>query len=313
MDKYFSKIKHLSQRLYHTSQKTKLGVQANVMTYYVLLALLPLTLILSNVLFVWGLSLNNFNKILEQLFPGSLSRSLITGVWKASLSHRASFSPSNLVAIIVTIWAASRALMALRYTLNNVLGVENLAGRFILRIFAFVVMLVDGLVAVSLGIIVVAGARAITAITKANIFVPAWLVTLIHYCDWQLLVLLGWLIVAGIYHQIPNAKLHWKSTLCASVVTTSGWGLLSWLFSLYLHYFASKTLSYGFFGTMAVFLLWINYCSLVLLLGAIVCRECEVRWYGAIVPRFSRQKARKLVKKISQATPLESKNSQKKF
>ncbi|MBY6203800.1 YihY/virulence factor BrkB family protein [Halomonas denitrificans] len=79
------------------------------------------------------------------------------------------------------------------------------------------------------------------------------------------------LLFAAIFRILPDVMLRWKDVLPGAFITallfTVGKSLIAW----YLASTAAGS-AYGAAGSLVLLLLWVNYSSLILLIGASICR-----------------------------------------
>jgi len=72
----------------------------------------------------------------------------------------------------------------------------------------------------------------------------------------------------AVFKWVPQAVVHWKSALIASVFTTLFWGLARYGYSIYTQKVVSYNVVYGSLGAVPIFMLWIDICWITVLSGA---------------------------------------------
>jgi membrane protein len=95
---------------------------------------------------------------------------------------------------------------------------------------------------------------------------------------WPLLAGLMLVGLAMLYRYAPDrdgARFRWLSW--GSLLATALWLAGSGLFSLYVNSFANYNRTYGVLGAVIVLLIWLFLTSFVVLLGAELNRELELR------------------------------------
>ena len=101
---------------------------------------------------------------------------------------------------------------------------------------------------------------------------------------WPVLALMLFLGFSLLYHVLPNVQHRYVWSLPGSSVATAGWLLLSQAFGLYVSNFGNYDSTYGSFGAVIAFLLWLYLVGVVVLLGAEVNAMLEPRgrreWLG---------------------------------
>ena len=120
------------------------------------------------------------------------------------------------------------------------------------------------LVSLVLGVVV----RAIIAHAEQWLRIPAWLMLGVEPVISLTVVTL---LFAAIFRILPDVVLRWKDVLAGAFITallfTVGRTLIAW----YLANTAAAS-AYGAAGSLVLLLLWVNYSSLILLIGASICR-----------------------------------------
>jgi len=120
------------------------------------------------------------------------------------------------------------------------------------------------LVSLLLGVVV----RAVIAHAEQWLPVPGWLLL---GTEPILSLTVVTLLFAAIFRILPDVILGWKDVIAGALITallfTIGRTLIAW----YLASTAAGS-AYGAAGSLVLLLLWVNYSSLILLIGASICR-----------------------------------------
>lgn len=120
------------------------------------------------------------------------------------------------------------------------------------------------LVSLLLGVAV----RAVVAYAEQWLPMPAWLLLGVEPVISLTVVTL---LFAAIFRILPDVVLRWKDVMAGAFITallfTVGKSLIAW----YLASTAAGS-AYGAAGSLVLLLLWVNYSSLILLIGASICR-----------------------------------------
>jgi len=172
------------------------------------------------------------------------------------------------IGLLLSLWAGANVFMALEDTLNAAYGVKCARGFVKRRLVALAALL-------AVGLLFLAGSAALLAgpaIAKALGLGIAWSIL-----QWPV----GLALVVGafwtVYYLLPNRNQRGcKAVLLKSSLVAAGLWLLATLgFRLYAANFGSYGKTYGVLGGMIVLLLWMDYTSLVILLGGEVSSEME--------------------------------------
>jgi len=92
----------------------------------------------------------------------------------------------------------------------------------------------------------------------------------------ELLPLVRWpvavvtiLLASGVIYRVaPNAGLSLKRIVPGTVLFTTAWLVVTYLFGLYISHFASYNSTYGTLGGVVILLVWFYLTAFILLVGA---------------------------------------------
>jgi membrane protein len=204
------------------------------------------------------------------------ARQTLTGQLEA-LTHSAGkgLSLGAVLGILAAVLAASAGMRALIAGLN--VAYDRIETRRFLRLRGRALLLTLGAIvsmAVAIGIVVV-----LPVVT--GLLGPAGRL-LLAVVRWPVLAGLMLVGLAILYRYAPDrddAELRWLTP--GSLLATALWLLGSALFSLYVNSFGNYNRTYGVLGAVIVLLIWLFLSSFVVLLGAEVNHELELRARGA--------------------------------
>ena len=203
---------------------------------------------------------------------------------------------------LVTLWATSRGINALKQAFNQAYDVGNDQGVITQRLLSFLIMIFIGVMLIILFVIYSFGQLVLEHLTPLFELPTDWLTTF-SQLKWPTTVLGLFLIFIILYFLVPNAKVHLKYIWPGAVVATLGWMMLTQVFSIYVRYFARSFLSYGTIGTFIVLLLWLNYSAYVIMVGVVINASLEelrggkVKAKGAL-DHFTDNAVKKQVKRV---------------
>ena len=192
----------------------------------------------------------------------------------------------TLAGLAATIIGATTVFAQMQKSLNQIWDVVPRPSRSSIwlflkaRLMSLTMVLSIGfilLVSLLLGVV----ARAIFSHAEQWLPMPGWLMLGVEPVLSLILVML---LFAAIFRILPDVLLKWSDVIAGAFITavlfTIGRTLIAW----YLANTAAAS-AYGDDGSLVVLILWVNYSSLILLIGASICRaNLEVRG-GSIRPR----------------------------
>ena len=177
------------------------------------------------------------------------------------------------VAIIATIWSASKGVMALMRGLNAINGVEEKRNYFVVRVIASFYTLVMLIVVILSLFLMVFGDQLVTlALHRIPQLqqIVSFAMNFRFLLVWAVLSLL----FAAVYAYVPDKKLAFREQIPGAVFSAVVWSVFSWAFSYYVTYGNS----YGIYGSLSIIiivLLWMYFCMYIILIGAYLNRYFE--------------------------------------
>ncbi|CAM3086243.1 membrane protein [Lactobacillus bombicola] len=285
------KVATISQRLalYYKTISLKF-TQGEVLTsaismaYYVLFSIFPLIIIIGNILPLLHIDTAPIASYLKLIFPDRIAgfiMPIINSLLKNNSTGYISFG------IILALWSVSSLVNAIRIGMNRIYGVRKveLQQNWPIAVWTrSITIILTNLMIISFSLLsltfifgqqILEFLRPIFAISVGelekifNFRYPVVIITMIsslYYLNYFL----------------PNIKLK-KRVIWPGVFTTLlGWLSLSWLFSYYLHHFHISWENYGIIGTFIIFMLWLNLCSILFLIGTCVNAAIVSLNYGEV-------------------------------
>jgi membrane protein len=248
---------------------------AAALTYYGVLAIFPMVIVIVSLLGLIGHSatqplINNLNT----LAPGS-AKSILSSAIHNVQSHRGTAGLVFVIGLVAALWSASGYVAAFMRASNVVWDVDE--GRPIwktypLRLAVTVVTVI--LLTLSAAAVVFTGtlaSRLGSLIGVGSTAVQVW-----DIAKWPVMALVVVVILAILYWAGPNVRqpgISWVSP--GGILAVVLWLIASALFALYVASFSSYSKTYGALGSVVVFLVWLWLTNIVVLLGAEFNAELE--------------------------------------
>jgi membrane protein len=268
--------KELGARIWHEMNTDDVWGRAAQLSYYFLLALFPLLLVLMALLGIFAdqgtVLRDNLISYLRNMMPASAGELVQTTVDELSQSAGAGKISFGLLA---TIWAASNGMGAISETLNTAYNVKESRPYWKTRLVA--IGLTAALASLIVGALVlllygfqIADAIAIWA-GLSGVFTITWKIA-----QWPIIlffILLGFNLI---YYFAPDLKEQdWKWVTPGAAIGVALWLLVSFGFKTYLSYSNSYSATYGSLGGLIIMMLWFYFTGLAILVGGEVNSEIE--------------------------------------
>jgi membrane protein len=248
---------------------------AAALTYYGVLAIFPMLIVIVSILGLIGRSvtqplINNLNAVA----PGP-ARTIFTNAINNVESHQGTAGVLFVVGLLVALWSASGYIAAFMRASNIVWDVEE--GRPIYKTMALRV----GVTAVTVTLLTLSAIAVVFTGPLANkvggvIGVGSTAVQVWDIAKWPVMLVIVAVILSILYYASPNVRqpgFRWVTP--GGVFAVVAWIVVSGLFALYVANFASYNKTYGALGSVVAFLVWLWLTNVVILLGAELNAEME--------------------------------------
>jgi membrane protein len=265
------RLKHVIRRI---NQDEVFG-RAAQLSYYFLLALFPLLLVLINVLgYIAREGTELRNKMLSYL--GAVMPPVAVALVHTTLEEiSAARGTGKLsIGILAALWGASNGMGAVSQTLNSAYNVRETRPWWKVRLVSVLLTIALAVLIISALVIVLYGGSIGDALAgrygMSNVFTTLWSIL-----QWP--IALGFVLATFtlIYNFAPNItsqERRWFPP--GAFVAVALWLMISFAFRLYLQYFDSYSVTYGSLGAVIVLMLWLYLTGVVILIGGEV--NCEL-------------------------------------
>ncbi|MFF7214627.1 YihY/virulence factor BrkB family protein [Streptomyces sp. NPDC008238] len=248
---------------------------AAALTYYAVLSVFPVLLVLASVVGLLGSpSVEPLIANAGDLAPGPV-RDTLTGVL-GRLQHGVGRGGLALaVGVVVAVWSSSGYVATFIRAANALYDIDEgrplwktLAGRFVIPV---VLLAVTALIAIGVVFTGALARRAGQVLGVGDAALAVWSVV-----KWPVMLVLFGLVLALLYWAAPNVRhggFRWVSA--GSALAVAIWAAASALFSLYVSNFAHYNRLYGSLAAIIVFLVWLWISNIAVLLGLEFNAELE--------------------------------------
>jgi membrane protein len=268
--------KGLSKRIWHEMNEDDVWGRAAQLSYYFLLALFPLLLVMMALLGIFadqGTALrNNLIAYLSEVMPSSAGELVQKTVDELSNSAGAGKVSFGLLA---TIWAASNGMGAISETLNVAYNVKESRPYWKTRLVAIGLTVALALLIVTALVLLLYGFQIADAVAAwaglSTAFTFTWKIA-----QWPIIlffILLGFNLI---YYFGPDLKRQeWKWVTPGAIIGVVLWLLVSFGFKTYLSFSNSYSATYGSLGGLIIMMLWFYFTGLAILIGGEINSEIE--------------------------------------
>lgn len=274
----WEKFRVFVQLLIERFKISDIANSSKAITYYVLLSLFPLIILIGNFLPLMHFNVNAILSYVFTVLPTNVADLIGPFIKKTFTESNGGLLSFGAIAVL---WTASRAINIITTSFNKAYGVGQVQGYIITRLLAvlFTLLLVIAMMALT---IVFAFGQQLLEWLAHLLFIPDSWIRLFQAWKWPVIFIAMFVLVSLLYYWIPNVKMKFRSVLGGTVLTTVSWIALAQGFGLYMKYFGTSWNSYGTIGSFIVLLLWLNYSCTILMAGAVFNATVEEFSHGHI-------------------------------
>lgn len=269
------------QKRYVSSEMSE---SSTSVAYYLFLSIFPLIITIGNILPFLSIDSTSILMYISEILPKQIYDALESTF--VILLEKPDGSLLSISAI-GTIWVARKSVNALQNSLNKIYSVPNRSNYIIQQLYS-VTMIIFFLITITFVVFVFGLGKDILEYIVPILKISPDIIGTFTTLRWPLTLLLLFILMISIYYFVPNVKNKFRFILPGSILATLSWMMLTQVFSWLVQYFFTRITSYGIFGSVMLFMLWLNFAAGIILIGAILNAGIEEYYVGKIEESESR-------------------------
>lgn len=257
--KIFTKV----QTILDVFQEHRLNAAAAHAAFFIILSFIPCVILLFSLLQFTSIDKVTITVMIQKMLPREM-QTFFAGIIRDAYNRTAS---TVSLSALVTVWSAGRGMMALTQGLQWIAGIKESRNYFAVRFRATlytVVMLLSIIVFLLLGVF----GNALLNIIAVRFPIATYAVEIIIDIKNVFLLLFATVIFTLIYRFMPGNEIPLSQHLPGAVVSSLGWFLFSYAFSVYVDDFSGFSNMYGSLTTLILLMLWLYFGMYITLIGA---------------------------------------------
>lgn len=260
MKKIYKIIMGFSKRL----KDDHVNAYAAQSSFFIIISAFPLAMLIFNLI--------RFTPVTEEFLLESAKNVMpqtLRPIAESLINEMYNNTSGTLISItaVLTVWSASKGVMAIINGFNNVFRIEENRGYFRLRLVSsmYTVLFVVGIV---LSLVLLVFGNALLGMFEKYVpilyDVAEWIIGMrIIYIPVILM-----LLFVGLYKLVNNKRYSFFSHIPGALFSAVGWMGFSFFYSIYIDNFAGKSYAYGSLTTVVLMMLWLYICMYILFIGA---------------------------------------------
>ncbi len=241
------------------------GFAAQV-SFYLLLSIVPIFLLMTQILGIFDISLESALKLIESYTGREMSAML------RELFEFRSAGLSSVVFAAIALWAGSRASFAImRITNYTLTGGKSTGKNYFIERFRAIKTIVITIFTISFSLIILAYGKLIleAILSVLRLDLEVYVDSIWMWLRWILGFLLYFLMVSYNYYLLPTEKLQFRKMLPGSLFASVGMLLVTVVYSKYANSLADYDLLYGALSSVVGIMFWFYLLAWVLCLGVL--------------------------------------------
>lgn len=257
--KIFTKV----QTILDVFQEHRLNAAAAHAAFFIILSFIPCIILLFSLLQFTSIDKVTITVMIQKILPREM-QTFFAGIIRDAYNRTAS---TVSLSALATVWSAGRGMMALTQGLQWIAGIKESRNYFAVRFRATlytVVMLLSIIVFLLLGVF----GNALLNIIAVRFPIATYAVEIIIDIKNVFLLLFATVIFTLIYRFMPGNEIPLSQHLPGAVVSSLGWFLFSYAFSVYVDDFSGFSNMYGSLTALILLMLWLYFGMYITLIGA---------------------------------------------
>ncbi len=212
-------------------------------------------------------------QILISMVQGLVPEALLPEVEYLILTTYQSTSKTMVgISAVTALWSAGRGLWGLQRGLNAVYEVEEHRSWLYTRAISALYTLAFLAVLILTLVLHVFGTELARVLEASDLQVFRLLTGAVDL-GFGVLILLQTGLFLAMYKTLPGRRLSWRGCLPGAMLSSLGWTVFSQGFSWYVERFSGYQNIYGSVYAVSLSMLWLYFCILILLYGALLNRS----------------------------------------
>lgn len=243
--------------------------RAAALAYYLLFALFPLLIFVSNLLGMLDLNIHSISDTISHILPKD-----VVGLVEAYLEHVSNNSSETLMwfSLVFTVWFPMRAVNGLMGDVREAYHLGRPKKPVAYAVRQVIVTLAILLLILLVLLLSTLGKQVISALTRwlsaGTLKIPSTVLAIWQYLRFVLVAVIMFAAVGLLYAAAQDQRQSFKTVVPGTLLAMVAWLIVSIAFSVYVENFGDYSAIYGTLGAVIILLMWLYMTSVILIMGA---------------------------------------------
>ncbi len=267
------------------------GLYAAQSAFYIILSAVPFIMMLILCLkYFIALDLETVIVSLQKMLPSEISNFLTEII--AEVFERSQSTAVFSAVFLTLLWSSSKGTMAIYCGLNKIYGYTKKFSWIRMRLLSlfYNILLVLMIIA---SIVVLLFGNSIMAFLDSGFIVAHYMISFIMEFKTIIFFVIFAFVFAALFTFLPQKKNKYRGQMWGAALTSAGWLIVSYGFSVYIKYFPRFSYIYGSLTALMLMMLWLYFCIYILLIGAEINKHIENGYFRRVGMRILRRRVKK--------------------
>lgn len=255
-------MKRYLKKLYSTITKAEMGILPASLTFYLVLAIIPVLTLTVLIASYFSISLDSVIQLINNILPKQIATYIAEAISGEGFDKSIGFF--NIVSFMVAI-NGTYAIIKVSNTLYKVKKRE--VGKDIIKA---IILLINILLLFIFLLIVPLFGEKILLLLKSNAILNGLtneFIIFFKIIKWPVTFLMIYFNIKLMYTIAPSKSIKSRETSLGAFLTTILWMIFTSVFGYYITYFARYDIVYGNLSSIIILMIWLYSLSYVFILG----------------------------------------------
>lgn len=257
-------IKSNKSLIINLIRREQLGYLPGQISFFILLSLIPIIAIIAYIGTMFLPSLDNMVDFMNHFLPKGIGELLLPLVYTNNI--KVGFS----IFIISSFLLASNGINSMIKAANNLYNVKN-EGWVKQRLKSIVILILIVFLIMFMLIVPILGNKIVGAIDNFHLIddISQKVKLIYNLLKWPITIFYIYFTINLMYVMLPSKRVYSKDVRTGSLITTTGWIMGTWVFSMYINSISQYHLFYGSLANLIILMMWIYFLAYIFVLGLI--------------------------------------------